>query len=54
LLHYVIQLERRRLFSFQDGFDKLGREQGQAQNAAEIGFVDGLGFGEIADGGVVA
>jgi hypothetical protein len=54
LLHEVIQLEGGRLFSFQDGFDDFGREQGEAEDAAEVGFVDGFGFCEVPDGGVVA
>jgi hypothetical protein len=54
LLHQVIQLEGGRLFALQNSFDDLWREQGEAQGAAEVGFVDRLGSGEVADGGVVA
>jgi hypothetical protein len=39
---------------FQNSFEYLGREQAQAQYAAEIGFVDGLSRGEVSDRGVVS
>src|SRR3981189_3098047 len=54
LLEEIVELEGRRLLSFQDCFDDVGREQGEAQNATEVRFVDGFGPGKVTDGGVVA
>src|SRR5258705_10012717 len=54
LLEERIELEARRLPAFENGLDDLGCEQGEAKNAAEVGFIDGLGFGEVAEGGVVS
>jgi hypothetical protein len=50
----VIQLEVRWLPPLQNGFDDLRCEQCEPQDAAEVGFVDRLGLGEVAEGGVVA
>jgi hypothetical protein len=50
----IVELERGWLPAFENGFDDGGRQQGEAQDAAEVGFVDGLGFGEIAERGVPA
>jgi hypothetical protein len=50
----IVELEGGRLPTFENGFDDGGREQGDTQDAAEVGFVDGFGFGEITDGGVIA
>ncbi len=40
--------------SIEDGLDNVGRQQGQAEDAADIGGVDLLGGGDFLDGGVDA
>ena len=48
LLEEVVEFEGSWLLSFENGFGEGGGEQGEA----EIGFVDRLGFGKVADGGI--
>ena len=50
-LEQIVKLEGLRLSTFEDGFDDGWREQGEAQDSAEIGFVDGFCFGKVTDGG---
>ena len=49
LLEETVKVEIGGLESFKDGFDDAGGEQGEPQDTAEVGFVYGFGFGEIAD-----
>ena len=53
-LEKIVEPQTCRLPSFQNGFDDLGYEQGQAQHPTEVGFIDGFGFGEVANGCIVA
>lgn len=52
--HQVLELECLRLPAVEDRFDDIGREQGQAQDAADIGVVDLLGRGQLFDAAVGA
>jgi hypothetical protein len=47
LLEETIKLKIGGLESFENGFDDAGGEQGETQDTAEVGFVDGLGLGLI-------
>ena len=49
LLQQIVELKGGRLPSFENGFDDGGREQGETQNTAEVGFVDGLCFRKVTN-----
>ena len=48
--HPPVQLQPRRLSSFEDRLDNVRRQQRQPQHAADIGLVDLLGSGRFGDG----
>jgi hypothetical protein len=52
LLQQIIAVKGGRLSPFEDGFDDGGWEQSETQDAAEAGFVDALGFREVANRGM--
>src|ERR1700676_4006519 len=54
LLEENIKLKIGSLEAFENGFDDAGGEQGETQDTAEVGFVYGFGFGEIADRGMAS
>src|SRR5580704_11568783 len=54
LLVEVVEFQGSWLLSFENGFGEGWGEQGEAQDAAEVGFVDRLGFGKVADGGIAS
>jgi hypothetical protein len=54
LLEEVVEFQGSWLLSFENGFGEGWGEQGEAQDAAEVGFVDRLGFGKVADGGIAS
>ncbi|MEP2165120.1 MAG: hypothetical protein ABJI59_05650 [Nisaea sp.] len=53
-LHQGFDGEFRRRAPVEDGLDDVGREEIEAEDAAGVGGADGLGGGEVLDGGVGA
>jgi hypothetical protein len=49
-LQQILELQPRRLTPAQNRLDYIGRQQGQPQDATDVGLVDFLGTGDLRDG----